>query len=95
MKITGYKFDFINDKYAIIVEFDRNDKDERYEACKLYKSNSDVLILEKPDEGYYYQLTEESRKRCAKCNSLSEYYSIAPYGSKFDGEAICANCIDK
>jgi hypothetical protein len=33
--------------------------------------------------------------KCCRCGKITPFYVIAPYGSKDDGEAICADCLDK
>jgi len=35
------------------------------------------------------------RVKCAKCGKETERYTVAPYGSRYDGTPICAECIDK
>jgi len=35
------------------------------------------------------------RVKCAKCGKETENFVTAPYGSKWDGDPICAECIDR
>lgn len=55
----------------------------------------EVMIMPVPPDGYEYVLNSSNKKKCAKCGKSTEFYSIAPYGSKYDGEPICAECMDK
>jgi len=68
----------------IIAESDKKD----------YIVGDNFIILPEPPNGYQYVLKEDGRKKCAKCGKRTEFYSIAPYSSKYDGEPICAKCID-